>query len=303
MVCLFIHERLIGGWANLGSGYWTPSVYMREPGLTSGGSGRKFGQSVAIDGSWPSYTVAVGLPDYGVVHVVTVTGPASVGGEGTVSEARTVVCMEPCGPDATMTQYGVSVSVTSDGDGNRVVVVGSPADDGCDGGLITSFVGGTDGCANRGGVYVYEWSGGMYLGVAVYKGLATSGRVGHSVSSRRHAAAGVLVAVGSPDDDNSGPSYGEATTYTGGGIAAGAGHMLQRVMGSGTAWSVVHTMKPMHPHNLGPSAMGSSVDVAVQGVGWRAHYCAMGDGNARGGEHPAEYQEGENGSGALYIAT
>ena len=94
------------------------------------------------------------------------------------------------------------------------------------------------------------------------------------------------------------------TTYVGGGALGGAGHLLRRVGGSGSAWDVTHYAKPMHPYNVGHAAeMGSSVDVGVDDVGGssRGYYCARGDGNARGGEHPLEYYAGEGGSGALFV--
>lgn len=159
------------------------------------------------------------------------------------------------------------------------------------------------GCAGRGGVYIYEWSGSSYDGVAVYKGMAPSGRVGRSVSSRRAGSSGVVVGVGSPRDDNTALS-GKVTISTPGGVAGGAGHMLRRVGGVGTAWSVVHTAKPMHPFNVGHDAeMGSSVDVGVQGTEVRGYYCARGDGNARGWEHPSEFKAGQPNTGALFIVS
>jgi hypothetical protein len=295
-------RAILPGADALGAGYWTPSVYLREPGVTSGGNGREFGQSVGVDGVWPVYTLAVGVPMGGMVHVVTVTAALSIGGEGSVSAPHAIQCVGSCGSSAATTQYGGAVSVTSDGLANRVVVVGSPLDDGCGGGLAMPPVVTAAGCAGRGGVYVYEWTGSVYFGVAVYKGLAASGRVGSSVSSRRFGTAGVVVGVGSPRDDNTALS-GKVTMYTGGGVAGGAGHMLRRVGGAGTGWSVVHTAKPMHPYNVGHDAeMGSSVDVGVQSATEvRAFYCARGDRNARGGEHPAEFKAGEPNSGALFI--
>ena len=215
------------------------------------------------------------------------------------------VCMEPCGGDATKTQFGATVSAASNGVGDRVIVVGAPKDDGCGNGLHTTFVGGMDGCTDRGGVYLFEWDTLMtaYVGVAVYKGMAMNGRLGSAVSARRLAAGGVLVGAGSPRDDNN-DLDGKVVSYTTGGVAGGAGHMLRRVAGRGTAWSVVHTAKPMHPYNVGHDAeMGSSVDVDVEPMGStvRGYYCARGDGNGRSGEHPASYVAGEAGSGALFI--
>lgn len=272
----------------------------------SGGAGREFGRSVAIDGILPKFTVAAGVPLHGIVHVVTLTAAAAIGGEGTLSEPYSVACMEPCGPSPTTTRFGAAVSVASDGVGNRVLVVGAPLDDGCGTGLVTMFGAGMDGCTDRGGVYLYEWSGSAYTGVAVYKGLALTGRVGSSVSSRRMSiGSGVVVGVGSPRDDNTALS-GKVMMYGMGGVAGGAGHMLRRAGGSGSAWTVVHTAKPMHPFNVGHAAeMGNDVDVTEDSVGGavRGFYCARGDGNARGGEHPAEFEAGEAGSGAVYVVS
>ena len=85
-------------------------------------------------------------------------------------------------------------------------------------------------------------------------------------------------------------------------MAGGAGHMLRRVGGVGSGWSVVYTAKPMHPYNVGRDAeMGSRVDVGVVGVNLRGFFCARGDANARGGEHPAAFEAGQPWSGALYV--